>query len=206
MPILQPLQPEAAKAQLLANTLTPAQNPDTTAPSLSSAEGSNTTLTLAYDEPLATSSVPAGTAFTVKVNGTGASLATSNPVAVSGSTVTLTLADAIGIGKTVKVTVSYAVPAANSVQDSAGNDAAGFTGRDVTVGGICDRTAAVQTAVLGRTGGSDCANVTSSDLNDIIGVLILSNKQLSTLQENGFYGLSSLRLLWLNDNNLSSLD
>ncbi|MCY3537006.1 MAG: SwmB domain-containing protein, partial [Cyanobacteria bacterium MAG IRC3_bin_20] len=104
---------------------------DTTAPSLSSAEGSNTTLTLTYDEALDAGSVPAGAAFTVKVNGTAANLASNNPVAVSGSTVTLTLAGAVGIGKTV--TVSYAVPTANPVQDSAGNAAAGFTDQSVTV-------------------------------------------------------------------------
>ncbi|MYE20958.1 MAG: leucine-rich repeat protein [Synechococcus sp. SB0662_bin_45] len=180
-------------------------DPDTTAPSLSSAEGSNTTLTLTYDEALAAGSVPAGTAFTVKVNGTAVNLATSNPVAVSGSTVTLTLAGAVGIGKTV--TVSYAAPTANPVQDSAGNAAAGFTDQSVTVGGICDRTPAVRTAILDAISGvSGCEDVTSSHLNSITGTLDLSSNELSTLQENDFDGLDSLTHLYLNKNKLSSLD
>ncbi|MYK91572.1 MAG: leucine-rich repeat protein, partial [Synechococcus sp. SB0669_bin_8] len=177
---------------------------DITAPSLSSAEGSNTTLTLTYDEALDTGSVPAGAAFTVKVNGTAVNLATSNPVAVSGSTVTLNLAGAVGIGKTV--TVSYAAPTANPIQDSADNAAAGFTDKAVTVGGICDRTAAVQTAILDRIDGiSDCADVTSSHLSSIAS-LNLSRRSLPTLQANDFNGLSSMVILRLTNSGLTSLD
>ena len=143
---------------------------DTTAPSLFSTQGSNTTLTLTYDEALDAGSVPAGTAFTVKVNGTAVNLATSNPVAVSGSTVTLTLAVAVGSGKTV--TVSYAAPTANPTQDSAGNAAAGFTDQSVTVGGICDRTADVQTAILDYINNLNnilgCVDVTSSHLSGVL--------------------------------------
>ena len=64
---------------------------DTTAPSLSSVTGNDTTITLIYDEALDTSSVPAGSDFTVKVDDAAVSLS-SSPVAVSDSAVTLNLA------------------------------------------------------------------------------------------------------------------
>ena len=53
-------------------------------------------------------SVPPASAFTVKVNGSAVSLASANPVSVSGRDVTLTLAAAVASGDTV--TVSYEKP------------------------------------------------------------------------------------------------
>ena len=177
---------------------------DTTDPSLSSVTGNDTTITLIYDEALDTSSVPAGSDFTVKVDDAAVSLS-SSPVAVSDSAVTLNLAAAVGIGKTV--TVSYEVPASNPVQDLAGNDAAKFTDASVTVSGICDRTPAVRTAILGKIAGvTDCASVTSEHLSRIQGILTLSDQSLSSLQANDFSGLSSLQHLDFTDNSLSSLD
>ena len=86
-------------------------------------------LTLNYLlETLDADSVPAADDFTVKVAGSEVDLADTDPVAVSGSTVTLTLASADIAGKTV--TVSYA-KGTNPIQDAAGNDAAAFT--DVVV-------------------------------------------------------------------------
>ena len=76
----------------------------------------------------------------------------------------------------------------------------------VTVNGICDRTPAVQTVILGRISGiTDCEDVTSSHLSRITGTLTLSGRSLTSLQENDFDGLTSLQTLDLEDNSLSSL-
>ncbi len=99
-------------------------------PALSSAAVSGTALTLTYSEALDTGSVPAGSAFTVKVAGSAVNLASSNPVAVSGRAVTLTLASAVTAGQAV--TVSYA-KGTSPIRDSAGNDAANLSDRAVTV-------------------------------------------------------------------------
>ena len=99
-----------------------------TPPVLSTRTVNMTALVLTYNEALDTGSEPASSAFTVKVGGTAVSLATSNPVAVSGSTVTLTLAAAD------TVTVSYAVPGSNPLQDAGGMDAPAFADLAVTNG------------------------------------------------------------------------
>ena len=107
-----------------------------TPPQLTSKPSVNgTALVLTYNEALDTGSVPAAGAFTVKVGGTEVSLASSNPVEVSGipnNTVTLTLAAAVTASATV--TVSYAVPGSNPLQDAAGTDAGAFTDEAVTNG------------------------------------------------------------------------
>ena len=112
-------QPFAGRA--VAND-TPA---DTTAPVLQSAAVRGATLVLTYDETLDTGSVPAGSAFAVLVGINVQALASTDPVAVSGSTVTLTLARAVTPAETVRV--AYNVPAANPIRDLAGNAAAGIS-------------------------------------------------------------------------------
>ena len=88
---------------------------------------------MTYDEPLDTGSVPAGSAFDVEVDGTAVTLASTDPVAVSGSTVTLTLEAAMSTS-TVSPTVKYTKPASNPIQDVQGNDAISDTAdRSVTV-------------------------------------------------------------------------
>ena len=82
------------------------------------------TLKLTFDEDLNTGSVPAKAAFDVEVAGSDRALASANPVAVSGKTVTLTLASAAGWRE--KVTVSYTKPASNPLEDGAGNDVVNF--------------------------------------------------------------------------------
>ena len=82
------------------------------------------TLELVFDENLNTGSVPAKAAFDVEVVGSDRALASANPVAVSGRSVTLTLSSAAGYRE--KVTVAYAKPASNPLEDGAGNDVVNF--------------------------------------------------------------------------------
>lgn len=100
---------------------------DTTAPTLSTSTVNGASLVLTYNESLNTASVPAAIAFAVRVAG---SARTVNTVAVSGVTVTLTLASAVTSGQTVNM--DYTVPGSNQIKDLAGNNAALFTNRSVT--------------------------------------------------------------------------
>ena len=87
-------------------------------------------LVLTYDEALDEASVPEASAYTVKVDGTAVTLVTGTPVAISGKTVTLTLATAAQADD--EVTVSYAKPETDPVQDLEGTDAEDFMDRAVT--------------------------------------------------------------------------
>ncbi len=86
-------------------------------------------LTLTFDEILDTGSVPAQSAFTVTVNDSVASLANANPVALTDTTVTLTLASAVSAGDAV--TVTYTKPAANPLRDLGGTEAESFSDQSV---------------------------------------------------------------------------
>ena len=103
--------------------------PDATAPVLLTSSVDGAALVLTYDEALDEASVPAPGAFAVTVAGTARSLAASDPVAVSGKTVTLTLASAAAHGEAV--TLAYTVPAAQPLRNLAGLGAPGFAGREV---------------------------------------------------------------------------
>ena len=95
---------------------------------LSSATADGTTLTLHFNGALdRTATAPAASAFTVTVGGTDQ---TPTGLAVGVSTVTLTLGTAVTAGQTV--TVAYAKPAMNPLQDANGNEVDGFTGQAVT--------------------------------------------------------------------------
>ena len=87
-------------------------------------------LTLTFDAPMDSGSRPAASAFTVKVAGVAVSLASANPVAVSGRTVALTLASAVASG--ANVTVTYAKPSARPLQNVICEDAPGFDDQPVT--------------------------------------------------------------------------
>ena len=93
---------------------------------LESAAVNGASLTLTFDRTIDTDSKPAADAFTVTVAGTDQ---TPTAVAISGSTVTLTLGTAATSGQTV--TVSYARPGENPLQH---NDAQtpSFSGESVT--------------------------------------------------------------------------
>ena len=92
-----------------------------TPPAFSSASVNGATLTVTFDGDLDTGSVPGKDAFTVTVGGSEAELADTNPVSISGSTVTLTLAEAVA-GRLLPVTVSYAAPATDPLQDADGEN------------------------------------------------------------------------------------
>ena len=114
-------------------------NRTTDGPTLTAAEVDGTGLVLTFSDPLNTASAPGSAAFTVKTGGTPVDLASSGPVAIAGSTVTLTLATAVAASDTV--TVSYAVPQTNPLRDADDLDAPAFDDRPVT-----NRTIAVPAA------------------------------------------------------------
>ena len=100
------------------------------APVVTAATVDGDQLVLTFAEDLDPGSRPAASAFTVSVDGaTGA--APSSVDTITGQQVTLTLASAVTSGQTV--TVSYAVPTTNPLQDTSGIEAPGFTAGDFTV-------------------------------------------------------------------------
>ena len=98
-------------------------------PALESARVSRAALSLVFDVDLDESSVPSGSAFAVTA--AGAARAVSS-VAVSGRTVTLTLAEAVVAGDTV--TVGYTLPATGKLRHAEGPDSnvAAFSGQAVS--------------------------------------------------------------------------
>jgi uncharacterized repeat protein (TIGR02059 family) len=92
---------------------------DTAAPTFQNARinaNDATKVNLVYNELLDTSSVPAGSAFTVTVAG---SARTVSSVAIVGNVVQLTLASGVTAGQAV--TVRYTQPGSDQVKDLAGN-------------------------------------------------------------------------------------
>ena len=72
--------------------------------------------------------------------------------------------------------------------------------------GICDRTQAVRDAILPKLSAvSDCADVADTHLGGITGDLTLSEKNIPALRAGDFQGLTGLKQLYLNNNNLSDL-
>ena len=92
------------------------------APGVTSATVAADKLVLTFTENLDTASEPDPSAFTVTVAGTAV---TVNDVDMSGKTVTLTLASAVTSVQIV--TVAYAPPSMNPLQDTSGSDAPAFT-------------------------------------------------------------------------------
>ena len=99
------------------------------APTLQSAAVEGTTLTMTFSENLDTASEPAPSAFTVTVNNARRNVV-SDGVAISGSTVTLTLASQVSAGDTVKV--GYTRPTAMPLKGVLGIAVGTFTDRAVT--------------------------------------------------------------------------
>lgn len=101
---------------------------DMTPPVFRSAEVSLFTLTINFDEALYPASVPPTSSFSVEADGTAVMV---SRVAVSGSTVTLTLADAVEHDAAVRV--SYFPMAFDPpLRDIPGNEVAQFEDRPVT--------------------------------------------------------------------------
>ena len=115
---------QAARATLTIN------DDEYTGPVLQSAAIDAAELTLEFSNTLDATSRPARSAFEVKVRGTAVSLSSSNPVSISGSTVTLRLGSPVTAGDTV--TVSYTAPGANPIKDDAALEAPSFTDEPVT--------------------------------------------------------------------------
>ena len=103
---------------------------DFTGPALVSAEIDGAELILEYDKTLDAGSTPSAFRFTVRVGGTRVSLASSNPVAIGGSAVTLKLASAVG--PLDAVTLSYTAPSTNAIRDTNGVNALSFSNEPVT--------------------------------------------------------------------------
>jgi len=98
-------------------------------PILSTATVNGATLTLTYNESLDTSSVPTYGDFTVKVN--GIVQAAPNSITVSGSTLIITLPQAIPTGSTV--TISY-TPGTHPIRNLAGYTTAALVNYQVSNG------------------------------------------------------------------------
>ena len=89
-------------------------------PKMLSVVAQGRTLALVYNAPLDSNSVPAAADFAVKVDDRAVSLARTNPVAVSGKAVRLTLASSVRAGQSVRVTYTKGT---NPIRYLAGHDA-----------------------------------------------------------------------------------
>ena len=103
---------------------------DTTAPGFARATVNGTTLVVTFDETVQQGKTkPASSIFTVTATPSGGTARTLNgattAVTISGAAVTATLDTAVAHGETV--TVAYAKPAANAIEDLSGNEAANFS-------------------------------------------------------------------------------
>ena len=98
------------------------------APAPESATVDGTSLVLTHSEDLDRTSVPAASAYTVKVDGD----AGTNPSTVSVGTRTVTLTLATAVTRVQVVTVSYDVPTSNRLQDVSGLEAPDLNNFTVT--------------------------------------------------------------------------
>ena len=117
-------------------------------PALERAAADGTALTLTFDQDLNTSQVPSHGAFRVTVNDARRNVA-SGGVAVSGQTVTLTLASAVAEGDTVKV--RYTKPSRNPLRAARGLTANTFGDQDVNTLVALDWSATLAIKDLGSS-------------------------------------------------------
>ena len=107
--------------------------PSAPAPTLTGASVNGNTLVLTFSEALDAAHAPSASAFGLTVAGVAAPAPSA--VLVDGNQVTLTLSTTVGFGQAVTLSYTDAHVGAddsNAVQDSAGNDAASFSGVAVT--------------------------------------------------------------------------
>ncbi len=103
---------------------------DTVAPTFDSAQTfTSTVVWVFFDETLDSTSIPGGSAYTVKVEGNSRTPTSANR-SVLGTGVLLALGSAIRPGETV--TVSYTKPSSNPLKDAADNEVESFTDQPVT--------------------------------------------------------------------------
>ncbi|MCY4506835.1 MAG: SwmB domain-containing protein, partial [Acidobacteria bacterium] len=100
-----------------------------TPPNFVSATVNGTTLTVTFDENLDTSSLPAGTSFSLWAGAGVAGLGTGT-ASISGMTATVTLDAAVDAGQFVFL--NYVNPTVTPLQDAAGNDVPSFYFKPVT--------------------------------------------------------------------------
>ena len=136
----------------VSNAVTPLSNPIYQSAAVNAA---GTDLTITFSKAIAATTALAS-AFEVKVDG---ATATVTNVAVSGSTVVLTLDPKVGIGQTV--TLKYTAPTSsnattnNAIQNLAGEDAASLNTTTITNSSTADITPAVyQSSAVNNTGGT----------------------------------------------------
>ena len=96
------------------------ENQADTTPVVASATVNLTQLQVVFDQALDSTSVPAVASFTI-----GSTSVAVQSAQISGNTLTLTLAQAVAEGATV--TLAYAPPAANALQDATSNQVAQFS-------------------------------------------------------------------------------
>ncbi|MDP2694594.1 MAG: SwmB domain-containing protein, partial [Gallionella sp.] len=142
---------------------------DTTAPAIQSMTAAGTSVVLTYNEALDTVNVPMAGDFAVTVG--GVANAVTN-VAVAGSTVTLTLTNAVATGAAVQVI--YTDPTTgndvNAIQDAAGNDAVSFTTGVVADGYIRDAQIYIDT---NNNGAADASELLTGVVTNANGNYIL---------------------------------
>ena len=108
-----------------------------------------------------------------------------SPVSVGTATITVTALDATGSNMSVDQTIAVTVTLSP---------------------GICDRTSQVQSAILSAIEDvTDCALVTDTHLSGIRGTLDFRRQNITAVKAGDFAGLSKLRVLRLDRNELSSL-
>ncbi len=114
----------------LTDTLAAGQAPVIKLPSVT-----GSTLLIPYTDAsyLNSAKAPATTDYVVTVNG---SAVTVSGVAIASNSRTVTLTLAVPVAVTDHITISYTKPASNAVQDSSGNEAAGFSARDIVNGTV----------------------------------------------------------------------
>ena len=174
---------------------------DGKAPTLVTAVANGDKLTLTFSERLAATPVPAAADFTVRVASSDRDV---SGVAVSGTTVVLTLDSAVT--STDNVTVTYAGTGTNPIRDPAGNPASAFSGHsaDNLTAGVCDRTTQVRDILVDKAGVSGCADVTTAHLQAMT-QLYLGSEGITSLKDGDFDGLTALESLNLEENSLSDL-
>lgn len=156
---------------------------DDTSPTLESADITDDTLELNYNENLNSGSTPDIADFIVTVNGSSASL---NMVSITNDIVTITLSSAVSYGDEVTVTYTAGV---NPIEDLIGNDAANLTDQiaeNDTTGGNIDLGSVSDVPTAGFSSPS-----LPNDFGTLLGLTIAPNKVPVIAGSDGSYEIQS---------------